>query len=74
MRPDARRRPDLEGRDATIYRPDHTASGAAVEAFRWARCPRHPWLGVSVILSAGHPALCVLPGSGFHLAAMGTAS
>ena len=30
-------------------------------AFAWSRCPRHPWLGVSVLVSPDGAPLCIGP-------------
>lgn len=36
-------------------------------AFEWRRCPRHPWLGVSVLVTSGG-ARCILPDGSEHRA------
>lgn len=40
---------------------------AELEVFGWARCPRHPWYGVSVILVLDAPPLCVPPEGAAHV-------
>ena len=39
----------------------------SMSAFRWSRCPVHPWLGVSVLLVTGSPPTCYLEEGSHHL-------
>lgn len=46
--------------------PQHRRAGQRPMAFEWRRCPRHPWLQVSVLVIGDCTPLCMDGGGSTH--------